>query len=295
MTDRCRYLKGFFRPRVTGWTHPAAMSSSSRTAASKKTTSPGTPRIAGMTSKASSDDKRNLALLLSELGRYHEALPFWQELALTTVLTPDTRRLLDCALRLGQQGLALDVCRMLRQSGIEDSDLFETEVGILERYDPDGAVELIQEKLRHRSDDKTLRLHLSVIGLRIGRMDIISGDPSEIPSASEVPPHRGRAAVWVMRMTGHPEEAVRYAYDLLRRHFGDIEANRAYRASMDPIGPLNIPFPDVIGRGTAVSFVEEGTTTERWVIIEDAFEPDVEAGRDLAGQPSQLRILTVNG
>jgi len=231
--------------------------------------------LKGMGTDASSDDKRNLALLLSELDRYHEALPLWQELAPTTVLTPDTRRLLDCALRLGQQGLALDVCQMLRRNGIEDPDLFGTEVGILERYDPAGAVELIQERLRHRPDDKTLRLHLSVIGLRIGRAEIVSGDPSEMPAATEVPPHRGRAAVWVMRMTGHPEEAVRYAYNLLRRHFGDIEANRAYRASMDPIGPNpNIPFPDVVGRDTAVRFMEEGTTTERWVVIEDAFEPD---------------------
>jgi tetratricopeptide (TPR) repeat protein len=231
--------------------------------------------LKGMASKASSDDKRNLAILFSELGRYHEALPFWQELAPTTVLTPDTRRLLDCALRLGRQGLALDVCRILRQNGFEDADLFETEVGILERYDPDAAVELIQEKLQHRPEDKTLRLHLSVIGLRIGRAEIVSGDPVEIPPAAEVPPLQGRAAVWVMRMTGHPEEAVRYAYDLLRRHFGDIEANRAYRASMDPLGPdPNIPAPQIVGSGTAVCFVEEGTTTERWVVIEDAFEPD---------------------
>jgi hypothetical protein len=231
--------------------------------------------LKAISSEASSDDKRNLAVLLSKLGRYKEALPLWQELAPTTVLTPDTRHLLDCALRLGHQGLALDVCQILRQKGFEDPDLFETEVGILERYNPDAAVELIKEKLQHHPEDKTLRLHLSVIGLRIGRAEIVSGDPSKMPAAAEVPPHRGRAAVWVMRMTGHPEDAVRYAYDLLRRHFGDIEANRAYRASMDPIGPNpNIPFPDVVGRGTAVSFVEEGTTTERWVVIEEAFEPD---------------------
>ena len=44
---------------------------------------------------------------------------------------------------------------------------------------------------------------------------------------------------------------------------------------MDPIGPNpNIPFPDVVGSGTAVCFIEEGTTTERWVVIEDAFVPD---------------------
>jgi len=231
--------------------------------------------LKGMTSGSSSDDKRNLAILFSELGRYQEALPFWQELAPTTILTADTRRLLDCALRLDQQGLALDICRTLRQNGIEDPELFETEVGILEHYNPDGAVGLLQDRIRRHPEDRNLSLHLSVIGLRIGRLDIVSGDLSGMPPAAEVPPQRGRAAVFVMRMTGHPEEAVRYAYDLLRRHFGDIEANRAYRASMDPIGPNpNIPFPDVVGRGTAVSFVEEGTTTERWVVIEEAFEPD---------------------
>src|ERR1700735_1765581 len=61
--------------------------------------------LSGLTFDTSADNRRKLAALLHDLGRYRDALPLWQTLAPAGSTGSDTRRLLDCAARLGREDI----------------------------------------------------------------------------------------------------------------------------------------------------------------------------------------------
>ena len=69
--------------------------------------------LSGLTPDISADNRRKLAALLHDLGRYRDALPLWQALAPAGTAGTDTRRLLDCASRLGREDIVDEVSRQL--------------------------------------------------------------------------------------------------------------------------------------------------------------------------------------
>jgi tetratricopeptide (TPR) repeat protein len=217
-----------------------------------------------------------VAQVLSELGRHLEALPLWQHIASKTELTDYTRGLLDCAQRLGRDDLILDTCSALRASGVFNRDLILCEVGTLEQYDVNGAIAALNNYLEERPDDKIVRLRLSIIGTNWNRPEIVDGRPSIMPVVTEVDVHNGRAAVQVMKLGGYPDDALAYAYALLRLHFSDSEAHRAYTFNLLPFEPRpTVPEFAEVKVGCAVCYIEEYETQETWMIIEDAPNPDI--------------------
>jgi hypothetical protein len=78
-----------------------------------------------------------------------------------------------------------------------------------------------------------------------------------------------------MRDGGRANEALAYAYELLRRQGGSVDAHRAYLAALGPVGPMpHVPDFEMAGSGCALSFLEEGSNTEKWVLLEDANDAD---------------------
>jgi transcription elongation GreA/GreB family factor len=225
---------------------------------------------------APADDRRNLAMILCQLSRFDEALPIWQQIAPLNIFGNDTRYLLACAMRAERHGVVLDVCRTLRAAGIEDSELFETEMFVLERYAPAEALERLREEMLKRPDDRLLRLRLSILGLRLNRPDFVVSDVGQLPLPSEVSPRDAVFAVAVLRSRGNPDDAVKYAYEVLRLHFNDIDAHRAYVSSMAPgeHRPSIATCETVVSIGCAVRFVAERSSEEQWTIIEDCADPD---------------------
>jgi tetratricopeptide (TPR) repeat protein len=217
-----------------------------------------------------------VAQILSELGRHVEALPLWQRIASRTELTDYTRGLLDCAQRLGRDDLILDICSALRASGVFDRDLILCEAGTLERYDVNGAIAALNNYLEKSPDDKIVRLRLSIIGTNWNRPEIVDGRPSVMPAVNEVNVLNGRAAVQVMKLGGYPDDALAYAYDLLRFHFSDSDAHRAYTFNLLPFEPRpTVPEFAEVKAGCAVCYVEEYESQENWMIVEDAPNPDI--------------------
>lgn len=224
----------------------------------------------------SSTDIHWIAGILSELGRHAEALPLWQRIASEIELTDYTRALLDCAQRLGKDDLILDICSALRRNGVVDHDLILCEVLVLERYDLDEAIAALKSYLGKCPDDKIARLRLSTIGVNWNRPEIIDGRPAVMPLVSEVNVLNGRAAVQVMKFGGYPDEALAYAYDLLRLHFADAEAHRAFTLNLLPFEPKpNVPEFTEVKPGSAVCYVEEGEDREDWMVVEDAADPEI--------------------
>jgi hypothetical protein len=61
--------------------------------------------------------------------------------------------LLASAVRTERHGIALDVCNSLRAAGVDDPELFQTQMAMLERYSPEKGLELLQaEALKHPED-----------------------------------------------------------------------------------------------------------------------------------------------
>jgi transcription elongation GreA/GreB family factor len=106
-------------------------------------------------------------------------------------------------------------------------------------------------------------------------MDLVVADPNAMPSPRQIPPALGRAAVQFMREGGRANEALAYGYELLRLQGGNVEAHRAYLTALGPVGPMpHVPDFDTAMPGAAVSFIEENSTAERWIVLEDANDPD---------------------
>ena len=218
---------------------------------------------------------RLVAVLLNDLGQYSDALPLWQRVGFHATINYDTQELINCAGRLGQDGLLLDLCAKLRESGIEDQQLLRLEIDLLQRYDVEKAIQLIHEYLGKHPRDRSVRLRLSVIGLQHGRPDLVSARLDDVPPAESISPNEGILAVWVLRMGNNPDEALRYAYRLLRAHYGDIYAGRAYLSAMNPLGPKpDVPVFEFVAPGAAVCFTEKDSVTEQWVVIEESDQPD---------------------
>lgn len=230
--------------------------------------------LSAVTESTSTGDVRLTAALLGDLGHHREALPLWQRLASPRYLGHDTGRLIDCALRVGQYDVFFQFCEKLRANGVYDRQLIEVESGVREHYNVEGAISLLQDYLSRFPEDRAMRLHLSAIGMRLDRKELVASDPTAMPKPEDVSPENWKLIVLVMKHGSHLEEALRFSYDVLRRHFFDPEAHRAYLAAT-LIGPRpEIAIADIAGPGMAIAFREEGSTQEEWRIIEDENTPD---------------------
>jgi tetratricopeptide (TPR) repeat protein len=254
--------------------------------------------------ETSADERRNLAALLHDLGRYSEALVIWESIIQIRGFallgdTPqmgatasDTRRLLECATRLGRNEVVLEVCRKLRIDGALVEGAFEFELEILERNDLTAAIHLLDQYLEVHPDDRIMRLRRSAAERALGHNKQVTIDPEAMPPAREVLPSLGRVAVTLMREAGRPNEALSYAYELLRRNPGDPDAHRAFLSALGPFGPMPaVPDFETAQLGCAVCFVEPETNAESWAILEDAPDADESMGEYGPSSPlmKQLR------
>ncbi|HUY28681.1 MAG TPA: hypothetical protein VMV27_14820 [Candidatus Binataceae bacterium] len=244
--------------------------------------------LAAYTAATSVEDGRKLAALLHDLGRYREALPLWQTVAAKGSAS-DSRRLVECASRMGREDIITATVRggAPEANAADDSDSDLSDLARLEQTDPEAAIEVIQQYLAKHPDDAVMRLRRSVAAGRVGRRELVSAEPAAMPPAREVAVALGREAVRIMREGGRAGEALSYAYEMLRRHPNDITAHRAYLGVLGPIGPLpHVADFDTASAGAAVCFVEQDTNVEKWIVLEDANDPD--EARDEFGPGSPM-------
>ncbi|HVN63020.1 MAG TPA: hypothetical protein VMT58_00170, partial [Candidatus Binataceae bacterium] len=184
--------------------------------------------LASLTPDTPPDSRRKLAALLHDLGRYRDALPLWEALAPVGSGSTDTRRLLDCASRLGREDLVLEITRQFRpDAAVADTNL-SNRLDKLEREDPEAALAAIEEHLSEHPDDRILQLRRSIVAARMGHADLVVADPEAMPPPREAPPVLGRGAVQLMRDGGRANDALAYAYEMLRFQGANIDSHRAY-------------------------------------------------------------------
>ena len=216
---------------------------------------------------------RRLARVLTGLGRYADALPLWQRIYYPGVLSDDTKHMLECASRLDKHDIMRETFRNLRDAGASDRTLLDTELSLLQIYDTDAAIVVLNEEISERPDDVELKLRRSVLGLALDRSDLVDGNPSAVPEPHKVDPEMALDAVRVLRETGHEHYAVQYAYQVIRLNMSDPNAHSTYIFALSPFG--NTPVfedPERVETGTAVCYVEQGKSESYWIIVED--QPD---------------------
>jgi tetratricopeptide (TPR) repeat protein len=238
------------------------------------------------------DEMRFVAALLSDVGKFKEAHTLWKRVAETSKWESDEKQLLQCAARLGLDQEALEICQRLRASGEGDDRIVEFEVSLIEKYDMDQAIALLQSRLQNNPSDKIAQLHLSNIGLRIDRPELVHASPDVLPTVDEVTPEIGLAVVRVLKMGRSPTPAVTYAYQLLRQHFDDANSHRAFLLAMAPYGPEpDISRPEIVEVGTAIRYREVGDELDQFVIIEDAANPDARMREFSPDHPMSRELL----
>lgn len=215
---------------------------------------------------------RRLALLLFELKRFEDALPLLQRITVPNVLSSDTRHLLQCAEQLNRHGIMLDVFEKLRKAGTTERMFLYRELSLLETYNPDKAIAILDEEISRQPEDKELRLARSVMGLALGRAELVDKDPSNLPKADQADPQTALKVVYVLKAINQEMLAIQYAYDVLRRNFHDPDAHRALIMTLLDFNEKEpeLEDPDCVETGTVVCYVEQGDATPRQIIVEDA-------------------------
>lgn len=213
-----------------------------------------------------------LAKILMAQGRFADALETLQRVARPGSEDDDAgRRLVECAVRLERHDVVLAYCSDARAIGLYDDYLLAHELRLLDRYDPPKAIEVLLEILARDPSNVEARVHLVVLAHRLARTALVREHLASLPPVTAVEAAQGAAVVALLREYGSPREAIAYAYDLLRLHFGDHHAHRAFRdanlwtsaADKEPEAPTEVT------PGVAVAIAEAGEPP-RWYVLEDS-------------------------
>jgi tetratricopeptide (TPR) repeat protein len=256
--------------------------------------------IAAHSPEALPDDRRRVALLAQALNRPAEALAQWRLIVTPTAVGDDTYDMLNCATRCQEDRFIMEFCRELREHGITDPQCFELELERLARYNAsDEAIRLMEAYLSARADTPfatRIRVRLALALQRAGDADRATALLPAMPPVTAVDVYLGRAVVEVLRHGPTPADAVVYAYELWRRFPGHPEARQAVLFAPNVFGGRHpqLASSETVVPGMAVRYAEDDTGHERWWIIEDSPDPDIER-EELAPEDPLAQMLIGKG
>jgi tetratricopeptide (TPR) repeat protein len=219
-----------------------------------------------------------LARTLIDAGRLADALPLLQELFNAQTPNFDVGLLLNCAGRLKQDKIILDTCQALYERGVRNWEVVEFECRYLEEYDFPKAIGRLQEFITANPTQRLPKLRLAILGTRYGQNGLVHVSEQILPPPEDLPMPYAVPVVHLLQWHGQGKLAVDYAYRLLRCHYSELAAHKAYLASLVPGSrPEDIPAAmDKVEIGSAVQYGEGGVTAADWFVIEDTDKPNSE-------------------
>lgn len=223
-----------------------------------------------------------VAQSLSWLNLDAEALVLWRTIVPPTRMTPHVGTALESARKCGDDSFIVEFCSELRNNGIIDEHCIELEIATLtDENELSDAVEAIDAYLALDKNDflsKTFRVRRSLIGMQLGHPNLLESNTDKLPSVDEATPHLGAAVTQILSAGPEPLDAVRYAYELVRRNFSSHEAHMALIYALG-IGEdeqvTELSEPKIVELGAAVKYREDTTGTEKWLVIEDSPDADI--------------------
>lgn len=205
---------------------------------------------------------------------HHEALPLLARLAENVRDIDSARLFVGAASRLGRDAEVLAACARARTAGIDDPYLVSVEVRLLDRYDPDRALALLDELMQRHPNEHRARVHFVSLAQRVGRIDLVDRELDRLPAVSAIEdPEEGAAVVRALLTAGRSVAATAFAYDLLRRFFTSPHSHRAFIHAVlwrDRSEEAPDSAPATVTPGTAVCLREVGGREDRWIVLEDS-------------------------
>jgi tetratricopeptide (TPR) repeat protein len=218
-----------------------------------------------------------LARTLMEAGRLADALPLLQDLFNAQTPNFDVGLLLNCAARLKQDKVILDTCQDLYDRGIRDWEFQEFESQYLEEYDYQKAITRLQEFIAANPSHRVAKLRLAIVAMRYGQNNLAQVSEATLPPPEELPMRYAVAAIHALQWQGQGTFAVDYAYRMLRAHTSELEAHKAYLASLTPGSRPDIAATmDEVEIGSAVQYSEGDPAPVGWFVLEDTDKPSHE-------------------
>jgi len=215
-----------------------------------------------------------LARTLLEAGRLNDALPLLQELFRAQTPNFDVGLLFTCAGRLKKDEVILETCQELYDRGVRDWEFQEFESQYLEEYDPMKAIGRLEEFIRNHPEHRTAKLRLAIVAMRYGKENLVQLTEEVMPLPEDLSMRYVVAAIQALQWQKRETFAVEYAYRVLRAHTEEIEAHKAYLASLNPGVRPEIPATmEEVAIGSAVQYTEDGSNESEWVVIEDTDKP----------------------
>ena len=215
-----------------------------------------------------------LARTLLEAARLTDALPLLQELFQAQTPNFDVGLLFTCAGRLRKDEVILETCQELYDRGVRDWEFQEFESQYLEEYDPMKAIERLEEFIRDNRDNRVAQLRLAIVAMRYGKENLVQLTEEVMLPPEDLSMRYAVAAIQALQWQKRETFAVEYAYRLLRAHTEEVEAHKAYLASLSPGVRPDIPATmEEVAVGSAVQFTEVGSNGSEWVVIEDTDNP----------------------
>ena len=199
-----------------------------------------------------------LARTLMEAGRPVDALPLLQELFKVQTPNFDVGLLLNCAARLKQDHIVLDTCEELHERGVRHWRVVEFESRYLEEYDFRKSIRRLEEFIAANPSQRLPKLRLAIIKTRYGQDQELQISEEILPLPEELPMPYALPVVHLLQWHGLAKLAADYSYRVLRAHYSEIEAHKAYLASLlTGNRPDEIPaIMEQVEVGSAVQYAE---------------------------------------
>lgn len=131
----------------------------------------------------------------------------------------------------------------------------------------------MQEFIKANPTHRVAQLRLAIVAMRYGQNDLVQLSEDMLPNPEELPMRYAVATIHALQWSGQTTLAVDYAYKMLRANISELEAHKAYLASLAPGSRPDIQATmDTIEVGSAVEY-SEGEKQVGWFVLEDTETP----------------------
>ncbi|MBX3449219.1 MAG: hypothetical protein KF777_06650 [Planctomycetaceae bacterium] len=224
-------------------------------------------------------EKRRVAIECKRAGLERDSICLWKSIIGPHVNPVDAAAVVALAYKTEDFDFALRLCDQLRHSGHFLRDPIHIELNILQRFHCIPSALQLMGELRSAPIDEDLRREVNARHSHLSLLMELDTDcdfsVEGLPRPESVIPPLGLAVVDILTRGPDRLSSVKYAYELVRRNFESHFAHQAVVLSFFPpgVGQPDLPECETVTIGSAVCFVEVGSTDVTWCIIEDSHNP----------------------
>jgi hypothetical protein len=215
-------------------------------------------------------DRRVLADILVALGDHATALTLLEQNVIPGSFDHDTRKLIECAQRVGRHDLLLRLCRELRETGEQPVELRQLEMELLNRYAPDQGLALVDRFIEAGERRGYFIAFKNALAVRLGRRELVTFKPDDLPTAKDLTPSQAPIVIYPYVEFKKVNEGIIFLYAQLRLNPDDPGAHENYINFITQYGN-NGSLHGAIERieGECAVHLEMSDGKFRWVVIEN--------------------------